>query len=161
MNQWLPSIQSNAVGSGGLGGSRQGVAQSGAIAQAGTGLANALAQSHYGQYNQDQSRNLQQYGMDQNYNLGLGGLNLGYQNSRNNFYTAQRGLDQSGAQIGANIYNLGEQGQWSPYQNYANTLSPWSGFGTTTGNTSQGGGWQGAVGGGIAGLSFAHQMNWI
>jgi hypothetical protein len=160
MNDWLPSIQSQAVGAGGLGGSRQGVAQGLALGQSATGLANALAQSHYGQFNQDQNRNLQAYGMNQNYNLGLGGLNLGYQNSRNSFYNAQRGLDQSGAALGENLYNLGQQGQWSPYQNFTGTLSPWSGFGQTTGTTSQGGGTQGLLGGGLSGAALGHMMGW-
>jgi hypothetical protein len=160
MNDWLPSIQSQSVATGGLGGSRQGIAQGLAIGQAGTGLANALAQSHYGQFNQDQNRNLQAYGMNQNYNLGLGGLNLGYQNTRNSFYNAQRGLDQSGAALGANLYNLGQQGQWSPYQNFTGTLSPWSGFGSTTGTTSQGGGTQGLLGGGLSAAAMGHLMGW-
>jgi hypothetical protein len=147
MNDWLPSIQSQSVATGGLGGSRQGIAQGLAIGQAGTGLANALAQSHYGQFNQDQNRNLQAYQANQGYNLGLGGLNLGYQNARNNFYNTNRQLDQSGAALGGSLYNLGQLGQWMPYGQFTGTLSPWSGFGSTTGSTQTGGGTNGALGG--------------
>jgi hypothetical protein len=142
LDQAMNNIRSGAVAVGGLGGSRQGVAQGVAAGQAATGLDAALANLYGSNWNQDQNRALTQYGMDQN------------------FYNAQRGLDQSGAQLGANLYNLGQQGQWMPYQQYTNTLSPWSGFGTTTASGSQGGGVQGAVGGALSGAALGHMAGW-
>jgi hypothetical protein len=138
----LNGIRSGAVATGNLGGTRQGVAQGVAIGQAATGLDSALANLYGGNWQADQNRALSQYGMDQS------------------FYNAQRGLDQSGAQLGAQLYGLGQQGQWMPYQQYTNTLSPWSGFGTTTSGSSQGGGVQGAVGGALSGAAIGHQLGW-
>jgi hypothetical protein len=142
LDQAMNNIRSGAVAVGGLGGTRQGVAQGVAAGQAATGLDSALANLYGSNYNADQNRALTQYGMDQN------------------FYNAQRGLDQSGAQLGANLYNLGQQGQWMPYQQYTNVLSPWSGFGTTTSGSSQGGGVQGAVGGALSGAALGHMAGW-
>jgi hypothetical protein len=142
LDQALNGIRSGAIATGGLGGTRQGVAQGVAIGQAASGLAAAQANLYGNDWNMDQNRALSQYGMDQN------------------FYTQQRGLDQSGAQLGANLYNLGEQGQWMPYNNYNNVLSPWSGFGNTTTSSSQGGGTQGIIGGALSGAAFGHSMGW-
>lgn len=138
----LPSIQGQYVGTGGLGGSRQGVAQSGAIGQAHQNLTNALAQSRYGQYNQDQSRNLSRYQGDQG------------------FFTQNRGLDQSEQRLGMDMYNLGTQGQWGPLNQFGNQLAPYTGNGTTVTNNSSGGGWAGALGGILGGATFGRNMNW-
>ncbi len=92
----------------------------------------------------------------QQYELGLGGLANQWQANQNNFYTANRGLDQQGLQIGANLFNQGQQGLanqgaglanvgqqqqqagWTPFQNYANLLSPFSGLGGSQVQTSPG-----------------------
>ena len=109
--------------------------------------------------------------MDQNFYLGN-------QGQMQNFYTAQRGQDQSGMALGANLYNmgnvgnlgigtgqyaLGEQYQNAPMtalQNYSNTISPYSGLGgtqTTTGTS--GGGAMGALGGALAGAQIGSNLN--
>jgi hypothetical protein len=67
------NIQGNAVSTGGLGGSRQGVAQGVAAGQAADSLQGNLAQLALGQYNQDATRNLQAV------TLGSGMMNQGLQ----------------------------------------------------------------------------------
>lgn len=132
----MSQIGANSVATGGYGGSRQGVAEGVAAGQAATGLDSALANLYSTNWNQDQNRGLQQYGMDQN------------------FYTGQRGLDLQQAGLGATLYGLGQQGQWSNLQNYNNILSPYTGFGTSTSGTQQGGGGIGALGGAGAGYQL-------
>lgn len=77
----MPGINQGAQQAGQYGGTRQGIAQGVAAGNAQTGLNTALA----GLYSQA-------YGQDQN------------------FYTQQRGQDQSGVQLGANLYNMGNTG---------------------------------------------------
>jgi hypothetical protein len=138
LNDALNQIRSGAVATGGLGGTREGVAQGIALSKGADYLSGNLANLYGSNWNSDQNRALQQYGMDQN------------------FYTAQRGQDQSGAALGAQLYGLGQNGQWSNLTNYGNLLSNWSGFGTTTGTNSQGGGGLGALGGALGGAQLAN-----
>src|SRR5689334_12418379 len=77
LDQSLSGIRGNFVGTGGLGGSRQGIAQGQAIQGAADSLQGNLGNLYGGMWNNDQNRQLSQYGMDQN------------------FYTQQRGQDQS------------------------------------------------------------------
>jgi hypothetical protein len=135
-------IRSNSVGVGGLGGSRQGVAQGEAIGSAATGLAGATANLYGANWNQDQNRDLTRYGMDQG------------------FYTANRGLDQSGVALGASLMGQANNGDWSGLNQANGIYSPWSGFGTSTNNSQSGGGAMGALGGGLAGFGFAGQNGW-
>jgi hypothetical protein len=113
-----------------------------AQARAATGLDSALAGLFGANWNADQNRALSQYQGDQT------------------FYNQGRQLDQSGALLGGQLYNLSQQGQWSPYTNYANVLSPWSGFGTTTSSGQQGGGATGAIGGALSGAALGKLMGW-
>jgi hypothetical protein len=135
-------ITSGAVAAGGLGGSRQGVAQGVAEARAATGLDSALANMYGNAYNTDQSLGLQQYLGDQS------------------FFTAQRGQDLAQTQLGASLYGLGTQGQWTPYQQFNSTLSPYTGFGTTTASAQQGGGALGALGGALGTAQLGNQLGW-
>jgi len=66
----LPGIQSNAVAAGGLGGSRQGLAQGRAIADSQTGFANAATNMLGADYQAQMARNLQNKGLDQSLYLG-------------------------------------------------------------------------------------------
>lgn len=77
----MPGINQGAQQAGQYGGTRQGIAQGVAAGNAQTGLNTSLA----GLYSQA-------YGQDQN------------------FYTQQRGQDQAGVQLGANLYNMGNSG---------------------------------------------------
>lgn len=144
-NNILPGIDGGAVASGGYGGSRQGIAQGNAIGQTNQDITNATS-NLYGNA----------YAQDQNYNLGMGSLANSAQANQNNFYTQQRGLDQSGAQLGANlttnanaglvgqgqgVYNVGNTQQQAPWQvtnNAGNAFGQYSGLGGSNINTQQG-----------------------
>lgn len=135
-------IQGNAVGVGGLGGSRQGVAQGIAAGKAADYLSGNLANLYGQQYNLDQNRALQQYGMDQS------------------FYGNQRGQDLAQVGIGSGLVSQGLQTQWSPINQAASTYAPFSGMGTTTQTQQQGGGWGGALGGALGTAQLGKNMGW-
>jgi hypothetical protein len=156
-NNILPGIDSGAMAAGGYGGSRQGIAQANAIGQTNQDISNATA-NLYGNA----------YGQDLQYNLGLGSLANNAQATQNNFYTQQRGLDQSGLQLGANLTNsanagyvgqgsalqgLGtteQQAPWQSLQNAGNVYSQFSGLGGTQTQTQNG-----SALGAISGLGLA------
>lgn len=146
----MPGIRSNAVMAGGFGGSRQGVVEANAMKDANQGISDALTGAYFQDFTNQMNRNLAQYGQNQN------------------FYSNQRGQDLQQTQLGANLFNMGNQGwlsqgqglsglgttqQQAPWQviNNANAgLGQWSGYGTTT-SANQGGGAQGVLGGALAG----------
>ena len=125
----MPQISQGAQLAGQYGGSRQGIAEGVAAGNAQSGLNASIA----GLYSQA-------YGQDQN------------------FYTQQRGQDQSGMQLGANLYNMGNTGNLgagagqyqlgqaymnaplTAAQNYAGIVNPYSGLGgsSTSGSSSNG-----------------------
>lgn len=164
-DQWLPQIRDQSVAAGGLGGSRAGVAQGLAIDRAGQGLSSALSNLYGGAYENQAGRDLQRYGIDTNadlqqqsinnsFQLGQRGLDLGFQNSDYNMFNTNRQLDLSQLGLGAQLYGNGMNGMWSPISNATNAFSPWSGFGTSTSNSNQGGGLLGALGGAGAGYQW-------
>jgi hypothetical protein len=142
LGQSLNGIRGNAVGVGGLGGSRQGVAEGQAISGAMDNLSGQLGAMGSGMWNADQNRDLQRYQGDQS------------------FYTAQRGQDYQGIGLGADLMSRGLQTQWAPLQNANNIYGNYSGMGQTTNSSQQGGGWGGAVGGALGAGNFARQMGW-
>ena len=144
----MPGIGQGAQMAGQYGGSRQGIAQGVAAGNAQTGVNAATAGLMSSAYGQDQ-----------------------------NFYTQQRGQDQNGVALGANIFNqgnvgnlgigsgqygLGQQYQNAPLgalQQYSNTISPYSGLGSSqTGVASQGGGVMGTMGGALAGAQIGKNL---
>jgi hypothetical protein len=166
----LQGIRSNAVGIGGLGGSRQGVAEGLAIGQANDNLSGNLSNLYGQDFTNSQNRNLQKYGIDTN-------ADLTRQGQQQNFYTANRGLDQQGLQIGANLFNQGNQGrinqgqgiygignteQQAPFNVFNNanqTISPYAGAGSSnTSSSSQGGGLSGIAGGAFAGAQIGRNL---
>lgn len=167
----MPSIRSNAVMAGGFGGSRQGVVEANAMKDANQGISDALTGAYFQDFTNQMNRNLQQYGQNQGFALGVGNLALGNLNANNNFYSTQRGQDLQQTQLGANLFNMGNQGflsqgqgiyglgsqqQQAPWQvvNNGNAgLGQWSGYGTTT-SANQGGGAQGFLGGALAGGQY-------
>lgn len=182
-------IRSNAVGVGGLGGSRQGVAEGVATRGAMDSMQGNLANLFGQDWTNTQNRGLQQYGidtnaalgnqgqmlnydlglgglqnqrygMDQNYNLGLGSQALTNQGQQMSFYGQQRGQDLQQLGLGADLYSRGIGGEWAPIQNAGSAYSPFTGFGSTTNSGQQGGGLAGGIGGALAGGSLARQMSW-
>ncbi len=227
----LPALRGGAMQAGGVGGSRQGIAEGLAAAGSNTGAASAVTNLFGQDYQSQMQRNLQQYQADQQfalgnrgldinaasqanqYDLGRRGIDLGYTNSSNsynlgmgnlalgnktadnsyalgqgnlalgnksadqsynlglgsqaltgqgqamNFFTQQRGQDQTGAALGASLYNQGIQGEWSPIQGATGAMSPYTGQGTTTSNSNTGGGAMGAVGGALGAAQLWSNMN--
>lgn len=137
LNDYNQQINSNANAVGGFGGSRQGVEQGVAAGRAATGLDSALAGLYGNAYEGDQNRALGQYGMDQS------------------FYTSQRGQDLQTAGLGASLYGMGQQGEWDPYNQFNKLLGTYSGQGTTTASSSQGGGGLGFLGGALGGAQLS------
>lgn len=62
--------------------------------------------------------------------------------------------------IGSGLVNQGTNLPYVPLQNTANIYSNFTGFGTSNQNSSSGGGWQGAVGGAMAGAALGRQLGW-
>lgn len=148
------SIRSNAVGVGGLGGSRQGVAEGVATGRAMDSLQGNLGNVYGGLWEGAQNRGLSQYGIDTNAALTSRGQDM-------NFYGQQRGQDLQQLGLGANIYDMGVRGGWAPLGAASNIFNTTAGNSVTqTNNNNQGGGWQGAVGGALAGGSFGRSMGW-
>jgi hypothetical protein len=147
-------IQGNAVGAGGLGGSRQAVAQGQAGAKAADYMAGQLANMYSGDWNQSQNRGLQKYNMDQNFSLGNKNADYG-------FFSNNRSLDQGDFQNGLRAYGLGADGDWSALTSANGIFSPWSSYGTSTNSGQTGGGWQGALGGLLGGAQVADQWGWF
>lgn len=172
----LPGIGSGAVAAGGYGGSRQGIAEGIAIGDTNKGITDSLSNLYSNAYGQNQQYNLGLGGLGNQLTLGLGGLALGSQGQNMNFYTQQRGLDQSGAQLGANLYNAGnagylgqgtgiygigntqQQAPWAPAQNASNIFSQYSGLGGSQVQTQQGSQLGGALGGALAGAQLGKSL---
>lgn len=176
MQTQLPAINRGAVLNGGYGGSRQGIAQSGAIGATNQGLSNSLAGLYGNAYNQDQNRaqqmaiagmqdQTQRLGLQNQYALGQGNLGLGQQSLDNNFYSTQRGQDLQAQNQGwqqswgndfnnlalgqaqTNIGNQQQQASFSPLQNWSSIVSPYTGLNQSNTNT------QPSSGGGVAGAA--------
>lgn len=120
----LQQTKGNFVGVGGLGGSRQGIAEADAITRGADNFAGQGFNFMGGLYNADQNR------LRQDWTLGAG------------------------------LLDQGVSTPFLPARNAAQIYSPFTGFGTTTNDSKTGGGWQGAVGGALAGASFGRNMGW-
>ncbi len=136
------AIQGNAVGVGGLGGSRQGVAQGSAAAGAADSLQGQLAGLYGNAYNSDQNRALQKYGQDQG------------------FYTSQRGQDLATVGMGTDLINQGQQQQWAPIKSAASVYAPFTGTNTSTSTTQPSGGWQAGLGGALGVAQLGSNFGW-
>lgn len=182
LTQAFSGIQSNAVGVGGLGGDRQGVAQGTAIGQAMDTYQGNLANLYGTAWNSQQGRDLSRYQGDQNNALsryqgdqnnaqaryqtdqssalGWGGLDNQRYGMDQNFYTAQRGQDMQGLALGADLYGKGMNGEWDPLNNANKVYGNYTGYGNTSTNNQSGGGWQDIVSGVGAGAQFGKTMGW-
>lgn len=168
----LPGIRGTSVATGGVGGSRQGIAEGIAVGDTQAGLSNALGGLFGNDWQGSQNRALQQYGMDQNFSLGNRGLdnqrygiegqqNLGNQGQWMNFYNQNRQLDQTGALTGAQIYNLAGQSDWMGLNNASNIFNTTAGNNVTqTDSGNKGGGWQGALGGALGTAQLGKNFGW-
>ena len=154
LGQSLNMLDSGAIGTGGFGGARQGVAQGLATSRANEGLSGNLANLYGTDYTNSMNRDLQKYGIDTNAFLTNQGQNQ-------NFYTAQRGQDLAQIGLGSTLDTQALQNQWYPIQQYANIVGNLSGQNTsTTNSTQQGGGALGALGGLLGTAQIGSNMKW-
>lgn len=136
-------IRSNAIGVGGLGGSRQGVAQGVATGMAADSLTGNLANLYGNAWNADQNRDLSRYGID------------------TNLWTAERNGDRADTALGATLYGLGSQGPWNSLGNASSIFGTAAGnTGSTTNSSNSGGGWMGALGGALGAAQVGKQYGW-
>lgn len=185
----MNGIRSNAIGVGGLGGSRQGVAQGVAAAQGQNMLAGQLANLYNSDYQNWQNRNLQKYqtdlgaassrygtdaglyGAGLNYNLGMTNAQnnlqlgmMGAQNqadaNRNSFYLGNRSLDLTSQMNGAQLQNMAITNEWLPVLYGNQVFGNYANNGTTSTQVSGGGGWPGALGGAAGTYAYGHKMEW-
>jgi hypothetical protein len=147
LGQSFNSIRGNAVASGGMGGSRQGVAEGIAMKGAADSLQGQGANLYLQAYNADQGRALQQYQGDQQ------------------FWGNQRGQDFTQTGLGADLLGKGLQTQWQPFLNATDVYKPYTGSntqGSTQGGGASGllGGASGLLGGALGAAQFANKMGW-
>lgn len=128
----LQGIRSNAVGTGNLGSSRQGIAEGEAF----RGFADALGGNVANMLGQN-------YQFDRSLNTGS--------------YNTNRLLDLQQAGLGLNAMNQGLGMQWSPLQNAKSIYTPFTGLGSQS-TPAQGGGWQGGLGGALAAAQLARNF---
>jgi hypothetical protein len=102
--QVLPGVRSQAVASGGFGGSRQGIAEGLAMGRTSDAITNSLSNLYGTDYNNQMNRNMQKYGIDQQTGLGYGQLDatnrgidnqyaLGLQNAGNQRYATDQSFN--------------------------------------------------------------------
>jgi hypothetical protein len=114
-----------------------------------------------GLYENQAGRDMAKYQTDiGNYNANRG-MDLQGQGQNQNFYTAQRGQDLAQYGIGSGLVQNGLNTQWLPIQNATSAYAPFSGMGSTTNSSQQGGGWQGALGGALGVMGLGSQMGWL
>jgi hypothetical protein len=138
----LPRIGSQAMASGGYGGSRQGVIESNAMSDMNSALASGLANLYSSGYGQNLQYDLGRRSQDQSYDLGRRGNDLGYYSAtnQNNQAMGNLGLGYAGLDRQINNDNLSWQ-----QQGYNNNMGLWNqqmannqtgiGAGTTIQNT--------------------------
>lgn len=142
LGQNLNGIRSNAVGVGGLGGTRQGVAQGIATGLANQGYTGNVANMLSTDWQNQQNRNLQNRGLD----VQMRGQDIGWQNQTNQYGLQRDALD---SQLVTNGINQ----SWAPIINAGNLYSQLGG-GSVTNSTNTGGGLQGLLGGALGGAQL-------
>jgi hypothetical protein len=171
------AIQSNAVASGGLGGSRQGVAQGIAAAKAGDYLSGNLAQLGGNMYQSALSGALNKYGTDTNFygqqrgqdisqyatDAGVYGQQRGQDitnaGQNQNFYGQQRNTDLAQAGIGQGLMTSGLSTQFAPLASASDIYKPYTGLNSSiTTSMQQGGGLTGALGGALGAAQLAKNL---
>lgn len=154
LGQSFNMMDSSAIGTGGFGGSRQGVAQGLASSRASDALTGNLANLFGTDWTNQQNRDLQKYGIDTNAFL----TNRGQDQS---FYTSQRGQDLAQIGLGSQLDTQALQNQWYPISQFANIVGNLSGQNTSTTNSTQtGGGALGTLGGLLGTAQLGTNLKW-
>ncbi len=142
----LGGINSAAVAAGGIGGSRQGLAQGTAIGDAARGLSGSLANLYGGQYNMDRSHQLASDTLALNeYNANQNWMRTGQQDQLN-LYDRMLGWNQQGLANASNAYNQ----PLNYYSQFANIGGNLAGMGGSQNQTLQGNPYLGMMGGWLA-----------
>lgn len=150
MRNIMPTIRGNAMGSGTVGGSRQGVAEGLATGESMKGLAGALANLYGNQFNQDRGYGLQSDALD----FGI---------HRGNLQDMRQGqLDQLGflnqmtnwGQQGVGVANQTRDRQFTDWQRFVQPASQMAGLGRSGTQTLEGNPYAGVIGGWGAGLKM-------
>jgi hypothetical protein len=146
----MPGIRGNAMASGTVGGSRQGVAEGLATGESMKGLAGALANLYGGQFNQDRGYGLQSDALDFGIHRGnLQDMRQGQQDQVG-FLGQMANWNQQG--IGA-ATQVRDQ-PFADWQRFVQPASQMAGLGGQTSQQLQGNPWLGAMGGYMAGSKY-------
>lgn len=140
IGQHINQIAGRQVAAGGMGSTRQGVAQGQAISQGQDQFLGHAANLMGGLYESDMGRAMQRYGID------------------NQMYDSQRKTDLAQVGLGSGLLSQGFDQQWAPYKNATSVLQPFTGYGTATQSQQQGGGMTGALGGALGAAQWAKNM---
>ena len=152
----LPSIRGGALNAGGVGGSRQGIAEGIALRGTQDALANANAQTMMGAYGQGLTAQGRALAMaPQTMSMGMAPMDVMNQVGQYN-----QGIDQQALGADMDRWNYNQQLPWNTIGQYNSLLSgtPW---GSSTTSTAEGGGGSpiaGALGGGLAGAALGSSM---
>lgn len=148
LGQQLAGIRSNAVGVGGVGGARQGLAEGQAIGQNAMGLNNTLANLYSGQFNTDRNYGLQNDALDLNvYNSNQNWMRTGQQDQLA-LMDRLLGWNQ---QYGIGNATTAQNTPMNYYQQFANTGAQLGGLGGSSTQNMQGNPYLGAIGGWMLG----------
>lgn len=150
----LPSVRGGALAAGGVGGSRQGIAEGLAMRGTQDALANANAQTMMGAYGQGLDAQGRALAMaPQSMNLGMMPMNVMSQVGAYN-----QGIDQTALGADMERWNYNQNLPWNTLNNYNSLLSstPWGSSSTSTASGGGGGSSPiaGALGGGLAGAAI-------
>lgn len=175
LGQSFNDIRGNAVATGGLGGSRQGVAEGGAIGKAADSLQGNLAGLGGSMYQSALSGALNKYGTDTNFYGQQRGQDLQgsaqdqafYGQQRNSdiakagqdqsFWNTQRGQDQTGAQLGGGLLANSQTQAFGPLTSASGIYKPYTGLASSAGDGTN---WSGLLGGALSGAALAGKMGW-
>jgi hypothetical protein len=150
----MPGIRNGAIAAGGLGGSRQGVAEGVAIGDTNRAYGDALAGLYSGQFNADRNYGLQSDALDLNvYNANQNWMNQGQQNQLG-FLDRMLGWNSQGLNTATNAQNT----PLNYYSQFTNLGTQLGGMGGTQSQNMQGNPWLGALGGALAGYDI--YKNW-
>lgn len=105
----LPGVRSQAVATGGYGGSRQGIAEGLAIGRSQEALQGNLANLYNTDYQADRNRALQQYGMEMQNNLGMGQLDAQNRGIDNQYSLGMGNLALGGRQADNTRFGIDQQ----------------------------------------------------
>jgi hypothetical protein len=100
----------------------------------------------------------QQQQIQNQYQLGQGQLGLQGQGQQLDFFNQQGSQDIQRYLAGLQGFQVGSNSPWGPLQNFGGITSPYTGDGTTTQNTSQGGGAMGGLGGALGAWQIMQMM---